>query len=129
MLVLYDDDCGVCRLTVLALRRLDWRRRLDCVPLQDFAVAPGGPARADLLEALHARDASGRWFRGGAAALRIASVVPVLVPLSIVGRLPGMTWLAERAYRFVASHRQDLSRALHLERCALELRADGERAG
>jgi predicted DCC family thiol-disulfide oxidoreductase YuxK len=129
VLVLYDDDCGICRLTVMALQRLDWRHRLDCVPLQDFTVAPGGPERADLLEALHVRDASGRWYRGGAAAPRIASVVPVLVPLAIVGRLPVMTWLVEWAYRFVANHRLAISTALDLERCALQLRADADRAG
>jgi len=119
--VLYDADCGVCRLTALALRRLDWGHRLDLVPLQSFATSPG-PSRAELLDALHARDAFGRWTHGGAAALRIAAAIPLLLPLSIAGRLPGMTWVAERAYRFVASRRQVISGLLDLDRCALELR-------
>ena len=119
--VLYDADCGVCRLTARALMRLDWGRSLDLVPLQSFVAAPG-PSQADLLEALHVRGASGRWSRGGAASLQIASAIPLLVPLAIAGRLPGMGWLAERAYRFVAGHRQAISGLLDLDRCAPELR-------
>jgi predicted DCC family thiol-disulfide oxidoreductase YuxK len=124
--VLYDADCGVCRLTVLALRRLDWGRRLDLVPLQSFAAEPAaeGPSHEDLLSALHVRDASGRWATGGAAALRVARVIPVLAPLAIAGRLPGMGRVAERAYRLVADHRHAISRVLDLDRCALELRSD-----
>jgi predicted DCC family thiol-disulfide oxidoreductase YuxK len=118
--VLYDADCGVCRLTALALLRLDWRRRLDLVPLQSFVAEPG-PSRAALLQALHVRDGSGRWARGGAASVRIAAAVPLLWPLSVLGHVPGMGWLAERAYRFVAGHRKAISRVLNLDRCALEL--------
>lgn len=119
--VLYDADCGVCRLTARALLRLDWWRRLDLVPLQSFATEPG-PSRAELVEALHVRDASGRWSRGGAATLQIAAAIPVLLPLAIAGRLPWMGSVAERAYRFVAGHRLAISRLLDLDRCALDLR-------
>jgi predicted DCC family thiol-disulfide oxidoreductase YuxK len=122
--VLYDADCGVCRLTARALDRLDWRRRLDLVPLQSFAFAPpaSGPTRADLQSALHVRDAEGAWTAGGAAALRIAEAVPVLAPLALAARLPGGAWLAERAYGLVATHRHTISRVLDLDRCALDLR-------
>jgi predicted DCC family thiol-disulfide oxidoreductase YuxK len=113
--VLYDADCGVCRLTVRALRKLDWRRRLAFMPLQRFvATAPGDPTRRRLLWALHVRDGRGRWYRAGDAMLRIASELPVLVPLSIVGRLPGMSGPVEVGYRLVAGNRHVISRALHI---------------
>lgn len=44
--------------------------------------------------------------------LRIAAVIPVLVPLSIVGRLPGMSRPVESAYRVVADNRHVISRIL-----------------
>jgi predicted DCC family thiol-disulfide oxidoreductase YuxK len=98
---------------VRALRRLDWRRRLAFAPLQRFvASAPGDPSRRQLLRALHVRDADGRWRRGGDASLRVASVIPVLVPLSLVGRLPGMGRPVEVAYRLVARNRRTISRLL-----------------
>ena len=101
--------------------RLDWWRRLDLVPLQSFVAEPG-PRRAELLEELHVRDASGHWSRGGAGTLQIATAIPVLLPLAIAGRLPGMAWVAERAYRFVAGHRLAIRGLLDLDRCALDLR-------
>jgi predicted DCC family thiol-disulfide oxidoreductase YuxK len=113
--VLYDGTCGVCRLTVRMLRVLDWRQRLDIMPLQRFVAAdPGDPTRRRLLHALHVRDGNGRWYRAGDAMLRIASRVPVLVPLSILGRLPGMHGPVESAYRLVADNRHVISRVLRI---------------
>jgi predicted DCC family thiol-disulfide oxidoreductase YuxK len=113
--VLYDADCGVCRLTVRALRTLDWRRRLAFMPLQRFTgTAPGDPTRRRLLWALHVRDGRGRWYRAGDAMVRIASELPVLVPLSIIGWVPGMSRLVEWAYRLVADHRHLISRVLRI---------------
>jgi predicted DCC family thiol-disulfide oxidoreductase YuxK len=111
--VLYDAECGVCRLTVRALRMLDWNRRLELVALQRFVrSASDDPTRRRLLWALHVRDARGRWFRAGDAMLRIAAVIPLLVPLSVIGRLPGMSRPIEAAYRLVADNRHAISRIL-----------------
>jgi predicted DCC family thiol-disulfide oxidoreductase YuxK len=118
--VFYDADCGVCRLTSLTLARLDWRRRLAFVPLQ--AYADGEPAHAAMARELHVRDGAGRWWRGGGAALRIAGAIPVLVPLSLTGGLPGIRGVVDLAYRFVADHRPFISHALRLEDSARLLR-------
>ena len=113
--VLNDAECAVCRLTVRMLRRLDWRRRLAFQPLQRFvASAPDDPRPRRLRRALHVREADGRWHRGGDAALVIASVVPVLMPLAILGRLPGMRRPVEAGYRLVADHREATARLLRL---------------
>jgi predicted DCC family thiol-disulfide oxidoreductase YuxK len=111
----YDADCPVCRLTVAALRKLDWLRRIDFMPLQGFSASgPDDPTRRQLRRAFHVRDGRGDWSRAGDAMLRIASELPVLVPLSIIGRLPGMGGPVEVAYRVVADNRHVISRALHL---------------
>jgi predicted DCC family thiol-disulfide oxidoreductase YuxK len=120
--VFYDADCGVCRLTSLTLARLDWRCRLAFVPLQAYAEAE--PSHAALARELHVRDGAGRWWRGGGAALRVAAAIPVLVPLSLLGGLPGMRGVVDAAYRSVADHRPVISRALGLEDSARQLRHD-----
>jgi ubiquinone biosynthesis monooxygenase Coq7 len=113
--IVYDGDCPVCRLTVRALRILDWRRRLAFTPLQRFQPrSPRDPSRRELTTALHVRDARGRWHLGGDAALSIAGVVPVLVPLSLAGRLRGLRGPVEAAYRLVAANRHRISRLLDL---------------
>jgi predicted DCC family thiol-disulfide oxidoreductase YuxK len=111
--VVYDGRCPVCRQTIRALRILDWRRRLAFTPLQRFQPrTPGDPSRRELIRALHVRDDQGRWHRGGDAALHIAGAVPALVPLSLVGRLPGLDGPVEAAYRLVADHRHAIGRML-----------------
>ena len=111
--VIYDGSCPVCRLTVRALRILDWRDRLEFTPLQRFQPhSSGDPSRRELNRALHVRDMGGRWHRGGEAALRIAGAIPILVPLSIVGRLPGLDRPVEAAYRLVADNRHAIGRLL-----------------
>ena len=111
--VIYDGNCPVCRLTIRALRILDWRECLAFTPLQQFRPrSSGDPSRRELIRALHVRDSHGRWHRGGYAALRIAGVIPILVPLSLVGRLPGLDGPVESAYRLVADNRHAIGRLL-----------------
>ena len=116
--VLYDADCGVCRHTARTLQMLDSRRRLWFLPLQRFAATSAGdPARSELEARLHVRDDRGRWHAGGAAALAIASVVPLLTPLAFVGRLPGMGRVADLVYDFVARNRAAISGVLGVDSC------------
>ena len=111
--VIYDGNCPVCRLAIRALRILDWRECLAFTPLQQFRPrSPDDPSRRELIRALHVRNVQGRWYRGGDAALRIASVVPILVPLSLVGRLPGLDGPVEAAYRLVAEKPHAIGRQL-----------------
>jgi len=111
--VIYDGSCPVCRLTVRALRILDWRERLEFASLQRFQPQlPTDPTRRELIRALHVRDIQGRWHRGGEAALRIAGAIPILVPLSLFGRLPGMDGPIEAAYGLVADNRHAIGRLL-----------------
>jgi hypothetical protein len=49
--------------------------------------------------------------------LRIAAEIPALVPLAVVGALPGVRRLVDAGYRLVADHRGPISRVLRLDRC------------
>jgi predicted DCC family thiol-disulfide oxidoreductase YuxK len=122
LLVLYDADCGICTRTASILRRLDRRRRLRLVPLQRPPFLPDLPPAAELAEAMHVRDATGRWSRAGEAAMRIAAEVPALRPIARAARLPGVPGLIDVAYRLVARHRHTLSRWLGEQACRLPSR-------
>lgn len=119
--VLYDADCGVCRHTARTLRTLDTGGRLRFTPLQGFVAASAAdPDRQALLARLHVRDARGRWYSGGRAARRIAEVIPALLPLGLVARLPGAGRVTDAAYDLVARNRQSLSRWLRLDACRFD---------
>ena len=115
---LYDADCGFCARTALLVHRLDSAERLRFVPLQRGAyTVPGAPAIDELAASMHIRDADGRWWAGGEAWLRIMDQVPMLRPLSRIGRLPLMDRLVEPVYRRIADNRHLLSRMLGARAC------------
>lgn len=118
--VLYDAECGFCCRCAAMLRGLDRAHRLRLVPLQSAStLVPGAPHAAALLETMHVVDGAGRWETGGDAWLRIASVIPGLRPLAVVGRFPLFHWGVRRLYDLVSRNRHLLSCLPGAKSCAL----------
>ena len=119
--VLYDADCGICTHTARLLARLDTRRRLRLVALQE-ANLPGQPPVEVLSEALHVADTDGRWFVGGRAMVEITRRIPALRPISLYARLPLADLVFETIYRAIATNRQQISRLFGLKTCQVRSR-------
>jgi len=108
--VLYDADCGFCRWALARVLALDRDRRLRPVAL---GSAEADELLADMateqrLASWHLVSPDGARTSGGAAA-------PPLLILLRGGKLPAAALaraprLTERAYRWVAEHRSQLSR-------------------
>jgi len=111
--IYYDSACPVCRGEMSALKRLDAANRLvlvDCAGgVVDDACRAAGLGGNDLLGAIHARDASGRWLAG----------VDVFVVAYRAAGLHALAWLFgerhlraiwDRLYPWIARHRYALSR-------------------
>lgn len=119
--VFYDADCGFCSHSAAVLRALDRGGRLDVVPLTGAATRfPDAPPVEHLMDRMHVRARSGRWFIGGQAWIRIADGVPLMRPLGHVARLPLIRSLVEPVYTTVARNRHNLSRLLGDEACAIQ---------
>jgi predicted DCC family thiol-disulfide oxidoreductase YuxK len=109
MTVLYDGQCEFCRRSVRLLKRLDWRGRLHFADGRDAANLPPtseplNPRR--LLEEMHVVTPDGRRvFHGFAAFRRIAWQLPPLWPLVPFLYIPGVPWLGQRVYLWVARNR------------------------
>lgn len=118
--VYFDSDCGVCTDSARVLRLLDGRRRLRLVPLQLAASErPDAPELSRLRASMHAVDGD-RWWTGGRACLEIAARIPVLWPLALVGRVPPIPALVDRAYSVVAANRHRISRVTKSRACRLD---------
>jgi len=107
LVVLFDGGCPMCRRTVRRIRALDWRHRLRFVDATDAAarerIAPGLTEAAVLIQ-MYVVDQHAR-YAGFEAALQISRVVPLLWPVWLVGRLPGIRSLGHFVYRTIASNR------------------------
>ena len=113
--VLYDGDCGFCKWSLDKILAWDRAQRLSAVPIQSdegdrllSAVEP----RARL-DSWHFVSKDGELFSAGAAAAPLVRVLPGGRPLAAAfAAFPGLT---ERAYRYVAAHRDRWAGLLRLD--------------
>jgi len=107
-LLVYDGDCAFCTSAVAFARR--WiDPRAEAVAWQLADLASLGLTEEQCRDAVQYRDRHGRWTSAGAAV--IALLRDARIPWSWLGRiagLPGMSWLVERAYAWVARNRHRL---------------------
>ncbi|MET0510708.1 MAG: DCC1-like thiol-disulfide oxidoreductase family protein [Thermoleophilaceae bacterium] len=104
-IVLYDADCGFCKLVVRWLLRLDRKRCLRPVSIQG---AEGQDLLSHLpeakrIESAHLLSPDGTLSSGGAAAAPLAELLPGgSIAARLFSRFPAQT---DHAYRWVARHR------------------------
>jgi predicted DCC family thiol-disulfide oxidoreductase YuxK len=109
--ILYDRDCGFCRVSCAAVLAIDRRRRLRPVAIQD---PEGRRLLASMpeerrLDSWHLATGDGAVHSAGAAfppLLRLLGAAPLA---RLLERYPSAT---ERGYRFVAENRTPLGRRL-----------------
>jgi predicted DCC family thiol-disulfide oxidoreductase YuxK len=109
--ILYDPDCGFCRVSLALVLRWDTRGRLRPVALgtEEAAVLLDGMPEEQLMASWHLVE-SGRVHSGGAAFPPVFARLPGGRPLARASaRFPRAS---ERVYRWVADHRSLLGRAL-----------------
>ena len=104
-ILLYDAECGFCKLAVRGLLRLDRRRCLRPVAIQG---AEGQGLLSELpeperIESAHLLAPDGTLHSGGAAAAPLAQLLPGgSIPARLFARFPSQT---DHVYRWVARHR------------------------
>jgi predicted DCC family thiol-disulfide oxidoreductase YuxK len=112
-LVLYDQDCAFCKWSLDKILAWDRSKRLRAVAIQseegEQLLAGVDPQLR--LDSWHLVS-DGKVFSAGAAAEPLARLLPWGRPLAAVfGAFPGLT---ERAYRYVAGHRDRWARLLRI---------------
>lgn len=109
-IVLYDADCGFCKLAVHWLLRIDRHRCLRPMAIQgaegrDLLTAV---PEAQRLESVHLVAPDGTLHSGGATAAPLAELLPGgSIAARLFLRFPSVT---DRAYRWVARHREFFGR-------------------
>lgn len=109
-IVLYDGDCGFCKVMLAAVLTWDRARRLDSAPIQSDTgerLLAAMPVR-ERLASWHLTGVNRDVHSGGAALPIVLAALPGGAPLSrIAARLPRVT---SSAYEWVASRRALLGR-------------------
>jgi predicted DCC family thiol-disulfide oxidoreductase YuxK len=111
--VYFDSSCALCAAEMANLRALDVHGRIgfiDCSApdFEDPTARACSIDRASLMQSLHVRDVTGRWYRG------VDAMALLYVAVGATGRArfcahPFLRPLTLRIYPWVARHRQQLS--------------------
>ena len=108
--ILYDSDCGFCKLSVHGILRMDRDERLRPVAIQSEEgqrLLTEVPV-AERLKAAHLVTPGGTVITGGAAAEHLARLLPGgQAAARLFNRFPDAT---DRAYRWVARNRRTIGR-------------------
>jgi predicted DCC family thiol-disulfide oxidoreductase YuxK len=126
-ILLYDRDCGFCRWSLAKILVWDRHRRIRPEALQspeaDRLLA--GMDRDRRMASWHLVTPDGRVRSSGEAVPPLLRLLPGGRPLAgMAAAVPGLT---DRAYRFVARHRDRLGRMLGERACAVDPGAEEPR--
>ena len=110
--VLYDGLCPLCLKSVAILKRLDWLKRLSYQDARDVDHLPEitTPLEPDrLLQEMHVVTPHRRRAHAGFRAFRwMAGRLPVFWIIWPLLFIPGVPWLGQKFYRWIARHRYHL---------------------
>jgi predicted DCC family thiol-disulfide oxidoreductase YuxK len=111
-LVLYDDQCPLCVFQMKMLTWLDWLHVARVVPLSSPEAQAAAPSLQpeQLRAAMHVVTPDGTILRGARSIRFLSLRMPLLVPLGIFLWVPGVIWIAEKLYQWVARNRLTLSK-------------------
>ena len=107
--VLFDGSCAFCQRSVGILKSLDWFGRLHFQNCRDTSNLPESAVPLDpqrLIEEMHLVTPDRRHAYAGFSAFRwISWRISLLLPLAPFLYIPGVPWLGNKAYLWVAKNR------------------------
>lgn len=105
--LLYDGECAFCRMWVRRIRRWDRHDTIECVPARDRFERGDLPDLSDhaVNARMHLILQDGRIFTGGAALPELLRLLPGGRVPRLLFLIPGIPWVATKAYDLVARHR------------------------
>ncbi|HEX3315799.1 MAG TPA: DUF393 domain-containing protein [Gemmataceae bacterium] len=107
----YDGWCPLCRFSVARLTSLDWFRRVRFLDFRaETALARELPTTtARLAEEMHLWLPASRTLYHGFGAFRwMAWRLPLLWPIAPLLYIPGVPWLGQKVYLWIARNRYNL---------------------
>lgn len=107
-LLIFDGDCAICTTSANVITR--WiRPRCDVEPWQRTDIAAFGLTAQECTTAVQFVNAQRRVYSGSRAVMQMLRTAPQPWPvLGAIGDAPGVAWVADRVYRWIAANRDRL---------------------
>jgi predicted DCC family thiol-disulfide oxidoreductase YuxK len=117
---IYDGDCVICQQSKRIITALDWLHRVEFIDLQQWdAVAARYPNLnyEQAMGQMHTVTPDGQLLGGFAGVRRILRDLPLGFPLWLILHIPGMNWLGNQVYRFIARNRYRINKMVGAPVC------------
>ena len=117
---IYDGYCVICNQTRRTVMALDWLHRVEFLNIHDWNEVNARYPTLDYDTAMgqmHLVTPAGDLMGGFPAVRRLLRELPLGYPLWLLLHLPGMNWLGNRVYRFIARHRYRINRLFGMPVC------------
>lgn len=118
--VVYDGYCVICQQTRRIVRTLDWLHRVEFLNIHDWDEVSKRYPDLDFEQAMgqvHAMASDGQMYGGFFGMRRILRELPLGFPLWLILHVPGISWLGQKVYRFIARNRYRINKALGAPVC------------
>lgn len=107
--VWFDGSCPLCAREMALMKRLDRRGAIEFIEVLDSENGNSPVDKAKLLARFHARE-NGQLLSGASAFAAMWRAIPILRPLGLLARIPGVLRLLEKAYVAFLKFRPKLQR-------------------
>jgi len=109
LIVWHDGGCPLCRREIALMRRLDRRGKIDFVDVTQSPAATCPIDRAEMLARFHVSE-NGQLLSGAAAFAAMWRAIPLLRPIGLAARSPGLLAVIERLYLLFLRFRPRIQR-------------------
>ncbi|WP_173915787.1 thiol-disulfide oxidoreductase DCC family protein [Halobacillus sp. Marseille-Q1614] len=108
--ILFDEDCYLCQQTKSILQPLDWFRKMEWQPLQQFAEEYKISASSvrTLKKEIHVITHKNEVKRGFAALQYLLLRMPTLFTLGLLINIPGVSLIGHPLYKGIARNRYNI---------------------
>ena len=106
-IVAYDNTCQFCTSAKLDMEKIDKKKKLKWVGIDNFNYKKYNLKKGDLLKEMHLIS-NGKAYKGYYAWKQIAKRIPLLFPLYIISLIPGIDFIGDKVYRIISKHRYNL---------------------
>jgi predicted DCC family thiol-disulfide oxidoreductase YuxK len=117
---IYDGYCVLCQQSRRIVNALDWLNRVEFLNIHDWNEVSARYPELDFEQAMgqmHLVGEDGQLVGGFAGVRRLLRDLPLGFPLWLLLHIPGVGWLGDKIYRFVARNRYRINKAVGAAVC------------
>jgi predicted DCC family thiol-disulfide oxidoreductase YuxK len=118
--VIYDGYCVLCQQSRKIVQTLDWLKRVEFLDLHNWDEVSNRYPALDYETAMgqmQVVEPNGTMHSGFDGVRRLLRELPLTFPIWLLLQIPGMKWVGDRVYRFIARNRYRINKAFGAPVC------------